>query len=82
MSTSISTPRPRRQHVAGLIPPKTMALAAKVRASFARLRERFGSVDDATWAFSSQPDHLLAYATWGEMCSDADGGVSDVADRH
>ncbi len=80
MSTSLVHPHPRRQRVVGLTPPNSM-LAANVRACFSRLRGRFGSVYASAWAFSSQPDHLLAYATWSEMLPEADGGVSDAADR-
>ena len=39
---------------------------ANVRACFARVRERFGTAHDPAWAFTSQPEHLLAYAAWSE----------------
>jgi hypothetical protein len=79
ISTSTLTSRRRRQRVAGVALPDAAAFVAKVRTSFARLRERFISVYDSAWMQSPQSDHLLAYATWNEMLADLDGG--DTADR-
>lgn len=53
-------------------------LPAKARGYFARLRGRFGAIHDTAWACSLQPDHLLAYATWGETLADCDGGALDA----
>ena len=46
------------------------AFPAKVQAFFIRLRGRFGTARDASWVFTGQPDHLLAYATWSEIVYD------------
>ncbi len=53
-------------------------LPAKTRAAFARLRERCGFAHNSAWAFSLQPEHLLAYVTWGESLSDSDDDARDM----
>lgn len=43
---------------------------ANVHAAFVRLRGRPGIARDPVWTFAGQPEHLLAYALWGEIACD------------
>ncbi|GEM_PF-3971939 len=67
MSTS-SLATPIRQRIAMT---KETRLT-RMRASFARVRERFGFPGNSAWAFTLQPEHLLAYATWSETRFDSE----------
>lgn len=73
MSTSALAPRTRR-HIAPVSTPGHVAFPARVRAAFSRL---CGRLRDPAWALSQQPDHLLAYATWGEMLLDPERTAGD-----
>jgi hypothetical protein len=68
MSTTTLTPD-KEQRVASVVPAVGAALPTKVRASFARLCGRFGSVRNSAWAFTVQTEHMLAYETWDETCA-------------
>lgn len=73
----ISTLTPRTpQRVLRVARPDEATLPAKVRAVFARLRERFGVVRASAWALSLQPEHLLAHATWGEQMLEPERGAA------
>lgn len=61
--------------------PNDASLSAKMRASFARLRERCTLLGNASWGASMQPEHLIAYATWGETLFDAEDAVLDGVKR-
>ncbi|MHB8645181.1 MAG: hypothetical protein ACYDAR_05265 [Thermomicrobiales bacterium] len=63
---------PIRRRILRVLPYREETLASKARASFARARERFAFIGNSAWAFSSQPDHLLAYAIWSETLADRD----------
>lgn len=74
MSTSTLASSARQRALSSL-PADEATLPARARASFARLRGRFASTGDRAWALSLQPEHLLAYATWGETLLDPESGA-------
>ncbi len=76
MNTPTLTPSAERRDV-WVTPPRVERLPAKVRASFGRLRDRFGWVQNSGWTGSLQPDHLLAYAVWSETLSDHEESAAD-----
>ena len=65
MSTSSLSPS-TPQHVDRVTPPAAGSLPTKVRASFARLRERFGAVRLTARIPVLQAEHLFACAMWSE----------------
>jgi hypothetical protein len=52
-----------------------VSLPLKLRTLFVRLRGRFSVVRGCSWAFTGQPEHLLAYASWSEIACDDEQAV-------
>lgn len=67
--------RPSLGRTVRVLSPAQATRGAKARALFARVRERFVVAYGSAWACSSQPEHLLAYATWNEAHLDPDDGA-------
>lgn len=73
MSAS-SVAAPIRQRIAWGKPVE-VALSAKACDVVARMHERLGAACDSAWTCSSQAEHLLAYATWGDTLFDPEDGL-------
>jgi hypothetical protein len=73
--SAVSFARPVRQRALWVSFP------LKTRTLFVRLRGRFSVVRDCSWAFAGQPEHFLAYASWGEnACDDERAEVAEALD--